>query len=79
MGGFAFSPSESKPRKWWTRSSRAGQAATRAFFGATVRYANAAGAERVVSIVGTDEIRSQPQPHQLGVTSGARVDEVGGG
>ena len=29
---------------------------TRAFFGATVRYANAAGAERVVSIVGTDEI-----------------------
>src|SRR6202049_833054 len=33
---------------------RAGQAATRAFFGATVRYANAAGAERVVSIVGTD-------------------------
>src|ERR1700760_168849 len=35
---------------------RAGQAATRAFFGATVRYANAAGGERVVSIVGTDEI-----------------------
>jgi transcription elongation factor GreB len=35
---------------------RTGQAAKRAFFGATVRYANAAGAERVVSIVGTDEI-----------------------
>jgi transcription elongation factor GreB len=39
---------------------RAGQAQAkekqRAFFGATVRYANAAGAERVVSIVGTDEI-----------------------
>jgi len=35
---------------------RAGQAKTRAFFGATVRYANAAGAEQVVSIVGTDEI-----------------------
>src|SRR5438067_1554989 len=35
---------------------RAGQAATRAFFGATVRYANAAGAERVVSIVGSDEV-----------------------
>ena len=35
---------------------RTGQAATRAFFGATVRYANAAGAERVVSIVGTDEV-----------------------
>src|SRR6516225_5238663 len=35
---------------------RTGQAATKAFFGATVRYANAAGAERVVSIVGTDEV-----------------------
>jgi transcription elongation factor GreB len=35
---------------------RAGQAATRAFFGATVRYANAAGTERLVSIVGTDEV-----------------------
>ena len=35
---------------------RAGQAATKAFFGATVRYANAAGVSRVVSIVGTDEI-----------------------
>jgi transcription elongation factor GreB len=33
---------------------RAGQ--PRAFFGATVRYANAAGAERLVSIVGTDEV-----------------------
>ncbi|WP_236657330.1 transcription elongation factor GreB [Acidisarcina polymorpha] len=36
------------PRKW--------QRATRAFFGATVRYANAAGAKREVSIVGTDEV-----------------------
>lgn len=35
---------------------RTGQAATRAFFGATVRYANAAGMERVVSIVGADEV-----------------------
>ncbi|MEO5923156.1 MAG: transcription elongation factor GreB [Bryobacteraceae bacterium] len=35
---------------------RSGQAATRAFFGATVRYENAAGVERVVSIVGTDEV-----------------------
>ena len=35
---------------------RTGQAAKRAFFGATIRYANAAGAERVVSIVGTDEV-----------------------
>jgi transcription elongation factor GreB len=35
---------------------RAAQAAARAFFGATVRYANAAGEERVVSIVGADEV-----------------------
>ena len=35
---------------------RTGLAAARAYFGATVRYANAAGAERVVSIVGTDEV-----------------------
>src|SRR5579862_5486372 len=35
---------------------RAGLAATKAFFGATVRYANAAGTERVVSIVGADEV-----------------------
>ncbi|MGA7366107.1 MAG: transcription elongation factor GreB [Candidatus Sulfotelmatobacter sp.] len=38
-----------------SRPERSGQAA-KAFFGATVRYANAAGAERVVCIVGTDEI-----------------------
>jgi transcription elongation factor GreB len=35
---------------------RTGQRATRAFFGATVRYASAAGVERVVSIIGTDEV-----------------------
>jgi transcription elongation factor GreB len=35
---------------------RAGQQKTRAFFGATVRYEDAAGAERMVSIVGTDEV-----------------------
>src|SRR3954470_21258450 len=35
---------------------RAGQSKTRAFFGATVRFCNAAGAERMVSIVGTDEV-----------------------
>jgi len=32
------------------------RAATQVFFGATVRYANAAGRERVVSIVGVDEV-----------------------
>jgi transcription elongation factor GreB len=35
---------------------RGGRAATHVFFGATVRYANAAGTERVVRIVGLDEI-----------------------
>jgi transcription elongation factor GreB len=35
---------------------RSGKAATHVFFGATVRYANAAGTERVVRIVGADEI-----------------------
>src|SRR5215204_5459859 len=35
---------------------RSGKAATRVFFGATVRYANGGGTERVVRIVGADEI-----------------------
>ncbi len=35
---------------------RSGQAATKVFFGATVRYANAEGTEHVVSIVGADEV-----------------------
>ncbi len=35
---------------------RSGQGAARAFFGSTVRYASAAGTERVLSIVGTDEV-----------------------
>ena len=34
---------------------RSGRAATHVFFGATVRYSNAAGTERVVRIVGPDE------------------------
>jgi transcription elongation factor GreB len=35
---------------------RVGRAATHVFFGATVRYANGAGTERVVRVVGVDEI-----------------------
>ncbi len=35
---------------------RAGRAVTHVFFGATVSYADAAGTERVVSIVGVDEV-----------------------
>jgi transcription elongation factor GreB len=37
-------------------ASRPRQPEARAFFGATVRYANAEGAEQKVSIVGTDEV-----------------------
>ena len=35
---------------------RTGRAAAQVFFGATVRYANASGTERVVSVVGRDEV-----------------------
>ena len=35
---------------------RSGRAATHVFFGATVRYSNAGGTERLVRIVGVDEI-----------------------
>ena len=35
---------------------RQGKAATHVFFGATVRYANAAGHEKVVTVVGLDEV-----------------------
>jgi transcription elongation factor GreB len=38
------------------QAPRSGRAATQVFFGATVRYANASGDERVVSIVGADEV-----------------------
>ena len=35
---------------------RPGRAGTRVFFGATVRYANGAGVERTISVVGVDEV-----------------------
>jgi transcription elongation factor GreB len=38
------------------QAPRSGRAATHIFFGATVRYATSAGSERVVSIVGADEV-----------------------
>lgn len=37
-------------------AARTGRAATHVFFGATVRYATASGTERVVSVVGVDEV-----------------------
>jgi transcription elongation factor GreB len=40
-------------------SPRPKQAASRVFFGATVRYASTSGTERVVCIVGTDEVDLQ--------------------
>jgi hypothetical protein len=57
---------------------RTGQSATRAFFGnralCQCRGSGASGEHR-----GHRRGRSQSQPHQLGVTSGARVDEVRSG
>src|SRR6516164_3438913 len=38
------------------QAPRAGRAATHVFFGATVRYVRADGTERVVTIVGVDEV-----------------------
>ena len=38
------------------QAPRSGRAATQIFFGATVHYANSAGTERVVCIVGVDEV-----------------------
>ena len=61
---------------------RTGQRATRVFFGATVRYANAVGEERVVSIVGTDEVNlernhiSWASPLGRALTRAAADDEV---
>ena len=37
-------------------AARGGRAATHIFFGATVRYVTGAGTERVISIVGVDEV-----------------------
>src|SRR6476660_7641452 len=44
------------------QAPRGGRAATQVFFGATVRYANAVGTERVVSIVGVDEVDLNRNP-----------------
>ena len=44
---------------------RRGRAATHVFFGATVRYANAAGTERAVSIVGLGKMKYLEAEHGL--------------
>ena len=58
---------------------RTGQRATKAFFGATVRYANASGAERTVSIVGTDEVDLDRNHISWVSPLGSRVDGRGRG
>ena len=61
---------------------RTGQRATRAFFGATVRFSNTAGDERTVSIVGTDEVDldrnhiSWNSPLGRALTKAAPDDEI---
>ena len=57
IDAFAFSRNASTRRKWWIQKPREmGAPRAHVFFGATVRYANAAGTERMVRIVGVDEI-----------------------
>src|ERR1700723_1174553 len=61
---------------------RTGQRATRVFFGATVRYENAARAKREVCIVGTDEVNldrnhiSWASPLGRALMKAAEDDEV---
>lgn len=63
-------------------ASRVGKQAARAFFGATVRYANASGIEREVSIVGVDEVDlerghiSWASPLGRALTNAAEDDEL---
>jgi transcription elongation factor GreB len=61
---------------------RTGRAATHVFFGATVRFANAAGTERTVTIVGLDEVDldrnriSWMSPLARALMKGGRGDRV---
>jgi transcription elongation factor GreB len=61
---------------------RTGQRATRVFFGATVRYEDAGGTERMISIVGTDEVNldrnhiSWASPLGRALMKAAEDDEV---
>ena len=54
---------------------RSGRAATHVFFGATVRYANAAGTRTGRQHRRRGRSGSRPQQRQLGVAAGAGVDE----
>ena len=55
---------------------RSGLRATKAYFGATVLYTNAAGVEREVSIVGTDEVDLDRNHVSWVSPSGPRVNAV---
>ena len=61
---------------------RTGQRASKVFFGATVRYETAAGEERVVSIVGEDEVNldrnhiSWASPLGRALTGAAEDDDI---
>jgi transcription elongation factor GreB len=59
-------------------AARNGRAATQVFFGATVRYANAAGTERVVSIVGVDQVDLDRNHIKLVVAAGALMQSGAG-
>jgi transcription elongation factor GreB len=56
MGEFVFCQSGLKLRRWWTRKLRDRSCGQRRRILARRLYANAAGVEREVSIVGTDEV-----------------------
>jgi hypothetical protein len=78
MGGFAFSRSESKPRKWWTRKLRERAGGDEGILRSDRALCRCRGSIASGEHRGHRRDRSQPQPHWLGVTSGERVDEVSG-
>jgi transcription elongation factor GreB len=65
--------------KWLTRKGLERGRRRRGHFGATVRYADAAGTGASGEHRGHRRGRSPPKPDQLGVASRARVDEVRSG
>jgi len=79
LGGFAFSGSESKLRKWWTRKLRERGKRPREHLRRDRALCQCRGSRASGKDRGYRRSRSRPQPHQLGVASGARVAEVGSG
>ena len=79
MGGFASHRAIEAAEVVDPEALRTGQAATRTFAERPCAMPVPRERSEVVSIVGTDEIDLKRNPHQLNVTSGACVDEVGSG